>query len=237
LKPLEQKSHAGTPNNSLGISNMIKQLASKTIRKTLFLGAFLIATTPALAAETSSDQPVLDVKNEKHADREITLAELGSLAERWFKMEVLIDFHADTKIRINLNKAPLSYGQLLTQLNFNGFTAYKSNGYIQIIPNRDARNLDIPIVEKYKTYLEDEYVTEILKIEKACASRVLAAIRPLVPQYGFLTAYEDANTLLIVDTYGNIQRVKTVIKALEANIDEKEECGISKKSDPQSEKK
>jgi general secretion pathway protein D len=85
--------------------------------------------------------------------------------------------------------------------------------------------------------LEDEYVTDVLTTEKACAARVLAVIRPLVPQYGLLSVYEEGNALIIVDTYGNIQRVKAVIKAIEANLDEKEDCGKSKKTEALPEKK
>jgi len=218
---------------------MITSLAIKSIKATLFFSLYLILSTSVFAAEPTNDQPasVAEAKNEKSADREITLAELGNLAERWFKMEALVGYHADTKIRINLSKAPLSYGQFLSQLNINGYTAYKSNGYIQIIPNREARNVAIPFVEKNKSYLEDEYVTDVLTTEKACAPRVLAVIRPLIPAYGFLSVSEESNALIVVDTYGNIQRIKTVIKALEAKLDKKEECVSIKNNTVPPEKK
>jgi general secretion pathway protein D len=109
-------------------------------------------------------------------------------------------------------------------LKINEFTAYKSKDYIQIVPLRDARNLSIPIVEKGKIYYEDEVVTDYLKTEKACSGQVLAVVRPLVPQYSHLSAYEDAHTLIIIDTYGNIQRIRSVIKALEANLDAPVDC-------------
>jgi type II secretory pathway component GspD/PulD (secretin) len=218
---------------------MIKQRIKKTIRNTLFLSIFLTITTSVLAADAASDSPASmpEVKNEKQTDSSILLSDLAARAEHWFKMPVIVEALATYKIPIHLDKGSLTYSQLLTQLNLSGFTAYKSNGYIQIIPNREARNVDIPVVEKHKTYLEDEYVTDFLKVEKACANKVLAAIRPLVPQYGFLTVYEEANLLLIVDTYGNIQRVKAAIKAIDANLDEKEDCGRSKKSDSTPDKK
>ena len=218
---------------------MITSLATKSLKATLFFSLYLIVNASVFAAEPTNDQviPSTEIKSEKSVVGEITLAELGNLAERWFKMEVLVGYHADAKIGINLSKAPLSYGQFLTQLNISGFTAYKANGYIQIIPNREARNVAIPFVEKNKSYLEDEYVTDVLTTEKACAPRVLAVIRPLIPQYGHLSVSEESNALIIVDTYGNVQRIKAVIKALEATLDKKEDCVRIKKNDLAPEKK
>ena len=219
---------------------MIKQLLSNTTKNMFFLTVTtVLLTTSALAADTPNEQSqsATEPKKEKYTIAPVELLDLATQAERWFKMPVLIANHTGTIAFTNLSKAPLSYSQFLTQLNLSGLTAYKSNGYIQIIPNREARNLSIPFAEKHKSYLEDEYVTDVLTTEKACAARVLAVIRPLVPQFGHLSVYEESNTLIIVDTYGNIQRVKAVIKAIEANLNEKEDCGRIKKLDPQSEKK
>lgn len=81
-----------------------------------------------------------------------------------------------------------------------------------------------PIVEKGKNYYADEFVTDYIKLEKSCAQSVLATVRPLVPQYGHLTTYTDAKTLIIVDTYSNIQRVKNVINTIEQNLDSPKDC-------------
>ncbi|HOY23121.1 MAG TPA: hypothetical protein PK002_08190 [Cellvibrio sp.] len=219
---------------------MIKQFLRNTVKSIIFLTvATTLLTTSALAADTNNEQSqsATEPKKEKYTSGPMELLGVARQAEQWFKMPVLIAPNAGTIAFVNLSKAPLSYSQFLTQLNLSGLTAYKSNGYIQIIPNREARNLSIPFVEKNKSYLEDEYVTDVLTTEKACAPRVLAVIRPLVPQYGHLSVYEEGNALIIVDTYGNIQRVKAVIKAIEANLDEKEDCGRIKNILPPSEKK
>jgi type II secretory pathway component GspD/PulD (secretin) len=218
---------------------MIKQFINTTVKNTLFLTVVLLTTTSALAAEPTSEQtlPAAEAKKEKRSVDGIELRDLATQAESWFKMPILIAPNAGHMVYINLTKAPLSYSQFLTQLNISGLTAYKSNGYIQIIQNREARNLSIPYVEKNKTYLEDEYVTDVLTSKKSCANRVLAVIRPLIPQYGHLSVYEEGNALIIVDTYGNIQRVKTVIKALDESLDEKEECNKIKKTEALPEKK
>lgn len=211
---------------------MIKQFVRTTITSTLLLSAILISATPSFAAETNNTP---ESKREQQ-DNLISLADLASLAEPWFKTKVIVGTLGSAKIQMNLSKEPLSYGQFLTQLNASGFTAFKSNGYIQIIQNREARNVAIPVADKKQSYAEDEYVTDFLKTDKACASKVLAVLRPLVPQYGHLSVYDEAKTLVIVDTYSNIQRIKAAIKVIESNLDEPEDCG-RKKTDSTSDKK
>lgn len=210
---------------------MTKQLTRTTT--TLFLSAFLVSATPCLAAETTNTP---EPKREQQVDGLITIADLADRVEPWFKAKIIVGTLGGMKVQMNLGKEPLSYGQFLTQLNASGFTAFKSSGYIQIIPNREARNMAIPVVEKKQSYSDDEYVTDFLKTDKACASRVLAVLRPLVPQYGHLSVYDEAKTLVIVDTYSNIQRIKAAIKVIESNLDEPEDCG-RKKSDAIAEKK
>lgn len=210
--------------------NMIKDFTTMNIKNSIVFGIILTTTSitslaqpntaenekPAVAATSTSD---------KRTDDYIDLKDFAKIAEQELKIKVLVGQNDAQKIiQINLGKEPLNYGQFLTQLKINEFTAYKSKDYIQIITMREARNLSIPIVEKGKTYFEDEVVTDYLKTEKACSGQVLATIRPLVPQYSHLSAYEDARTLIIIDTYGNIQRIKAVIKTLEANLDAPVDC-------------
>lgn len=101
--------------------------------------------------------------------------------------------YADKEISVNLKKAPLNYSQLLTQLHINGFTAYRSDDYIQIINSIDARHYPIPTVEQNKTYLRDEYVTDFLKTEKVCTQKMLRTLSPLVPRFSLFTAYANAH--------------------------------------------
>lgn len=211
--------------------NMIKDFTTMNIKNTMLFGIILTATAitsfaqPAQPKAEATVQPIAISETGKQSESTTTLSDFAARAEKDLKIKVLIgQYDADKKIHANISNEPLNYGQLLTQLKINGFTAYKSKDYIQIIPIDEARNLTIPIVEKGKTYFEDEVVTDYLKTEKACVARVLAAVRPLVPRYAHLSAFESANTLIIIDTYGNIQRIKNVIKALEGNINAPEDC-------------
>lgn len=209
---------------------MIKEFSTMNIKSKVLLSIILMAT-----AITSLAQPNLEssaqarakvaVKNSAETESSTTIKAFAARAEKDLKTKILVGQHyADLKIQVNLGTEPLDYGQLLTQLKINDFTAYKSKDYIQIIPMRDARSVNIPVVEQGKTYFEDEVVTDYLRMEKVCSDQAVATLRPLIPQNSHLSSYADGRTLVISDTYGNIQRIKSVLKSLDDNLNAPVDC-------------
>lgn len=204
---------------------MMKEFTTMTLKKSLVFGMVFSAFAFAALAQPNSTPKSAEDAASLHTATSMKLSEFSQRAERDLKTQVLVGRdHANTNIPVNLTDKPLSYGQLLSQLKINGFTAYKSSGYIQIIPISEARAYAIPVVEKGKVYADDEYVTDSIHLQKACAGNVLATVRPLVPRDGHLTTLETANTLIITDFYQNIVRVKATIKSLEDNIKEPTPC-------------
>ncbi|WP_323814222.1 M56 family metallopeptidase [Cellvibrio sp. NN19] len=222
-------------SNSLGILEnhrelknrliMIKEYTTMNLKKSLVFGLVMSTFTLVALAQPKTNPNTQLGNTDKTAGNFMTLAEFAQHAEKDLKTQILIgQQYANFSIPVNLSTKSLDYGMLLSQLKINEFTAYKTSGYIQIIPASDARWLAIPTVEKGKTYFDDEYVTDSIKLEKACAGSVLASLRPLVPKYGHLTAMESANTLIISDFFSNIVRLKAMIKTLEDNTPTKVDC-------------
>jgi general secretion pathway protein D len=108
-----------------------------------------------------------------------------------------------------LNKKDL-YDLFLAVLDVHGFTAFESDGVVRIVVNREARNLPIP-TEQIIRSRDDGYITQIIQLNNISAAKVLAAIRPLVPQYSHVSAYEPSNALIISDTRANIARINDLI--------------------------
>jgi beta-lactamase regulating signal transducer with metallopeptidase domain len=200
---------------------MIKEFTTMNIKKTLLLGLMMSIFT--LAALAQPEPTPKDDQGKTSPEASITLQQFADKAERDLKVKILIGINSDSRIQANINQSAITYEQLLAQLQINGYTAFKTKDYIQILSVRDARTM-APIAEKGKTYYADEFVTDYIKLEKACAGSVLVAVRPLVPSYGFLSTYVDAKTLIIVDAYSNIQRVKQVVATIEENIATAKEC-------------
>jgi len=122
-------------------------------------------------------------------------------------------FIIDPKVRGPIkviNTKPLNakelYELFLASLDVHGFTAVESGNIVRIVMNRDARNLAIP-TENNVTNKDDLYITQVIPLKNTSAAKILAALRPLVPQYGHLTTYEPSNALIITDTRANVARM------------------------------
>jgi hypothetical protein len=200
---------------------------TKTIASIISIIVFLLAVSTVRSEEKAEHATIIKDACNNSSDT-FELRDFANDAERWFDTIVLVGQNiVHTEISVNRHSDSLNYGQFLAQLNINGFTAYKINEYIKIIGLRDIRSAPIPIVEQGKSYFDDEYVTDYIKTEKSCASTIIRATRPFVPQYGHLSDY-NSHTLVIVDTYKNIQRLRLSIKAIESNMDASEDCPSNK---------
>jgi beta-lactamase regulating signal transducer with metallopeptidase domain len=220
---------------------MIKEFTTMTLKKTFIFGLIFSAFAFTALAQPNTQTDTNEKNALAHTNSSMTLAEFARHAEKDLKTQILVgQQYADYSIPVNISDKALDYGRFLSQLKINEFTAYKSSNYIQIVPARDARWLAIPTVQKGTKYFDDEYVTDSIKLEKTCAGSVLISLRPLVPQFGYLTTMESANTLIISDFYSNIVRLKAMINMLENNTPEKVDCSernITTKQKPNPEKK
>jgi general secretion pathway protein D len=130
---------------------------------------------------------------------------------------IIIDPKVRGPIKV-INTRPLTakevYELFLASLDVNGFTAVESGNIVRIVANRDARNLPIP-TETDITTKDDLYITQVIPLKYTSASKILAAIRPLSPQYAHMTVYEPSNAIILTDTRANAARMSELIKKLD----------------------
>lgn len=117
-----------------------------------------------------------------------------------------------------INTRPLNsqelYALFLSVLDVHGFTAVESGNVVRIVPNRDARSLPVPNEARVKT-VDDTYITQVIQLKNISAAKVLPTLRPLVPQYGHISAYDSSNALIITDTRANIIRLNEIIAQID----------------------
>lgn len=130
---------------------------------------------------------------------------------------IIIDPKVRGPIKV-INSKPLNakelYALFLASLDVYGFTAVESGNIVRIVANRDARNLPIPTENSVSTR-DDLYITQVIPLKNTSAAKILAALRPLVPQYGHLTTYEPSNALIITDTRANVARMNELVVQLD----------------------
>lgn len=130
---------------------------------------------------------------------------------------IIIDPKVRGPIKV-INTKPLNakelYELFLASLDVYGFTAVESGNIVRIVMNRDARNLPIPTENSVRNK-DDLYITQVIPLKNTSAAKILAALRPLVPQYGHLTTYEPSNALIITDTRANVARMNELVVQLD----------------------
>jgi len=183
----------------------------KFLKSALFL-ALLSIGNPLMAAE-----PKVPEQTWTLSSKESDIVEVAKVIQEVIGKPMIVDPKVRGPIKLisskPLNKKEL-YELFLAVLDVHGFTAVESEGIVRIIANRDARQFAIPTEQSIKDK-DDGYITSIIQLNNISAAKVLAALRPLVPQYGHLTAYEPSNALIISDTRANIARINDLIEQMD----------------------
>jgi type II secretory pathway component GspD/PulD (secretin) len=112
------------------------------------------------------------------------------------------------------NPTSLSYDELLMVLQVHGFAAVATGDYVRVVPEANIRQLPIPVATGDK-HAQAEYVSRIVAVKNVPAHWLVPVFRPLLPQQAHMVAMTCTNDLLIVDTFGNIQRLEKLIRAID----------------------
>ena len=134
------------------------------------------------------------------------------------KMRFLID----PRVRACVDSAgvdlgKVTYRELQSILTVHGFATVESNGLTLIVPDATIRQLAVPIVsDRGGNYTDDDVVVRLIKVKNVEAASLVPILRPLLPQYAHMAAMQAADSLVIVDHYGNIKKIESIVRQLDA---------------------
>lgn len=123
-------------------------------------------------------------------------------------------------IHFGFEPEELDYSLLLTILKLNGFTAFKTDNYVEVVPNHRARIYASEMVDENIEYPNDQYLVETIPVENLCVSSLM----PLVYRYSFISAQHETNSIVIVDYFSNIKMIKGLVESLDASADKQKKC-------------
>jgi len=187
--------------------------------KAKFVKSVLVLAMLALGGQlmAAEPKPVVPEQTWTVNFKDVDITEVVKFVQEVTGKPIIVDPKVRGPIRVisnkGLNKKEL-YDLFLAVLDVHGFTAFESDGVVRVVANRDARNLPIPTEQSIHSK-DDGYITQIIQLNNISAAKVLAALRPLVPPYGHLTAYEPSNALIIADTRANIARINDLIMQMD----------------------
>ena len=131
---------------------------------------------------------------------------------------MVVDPNVKGKVRV-ISSKPVNQSELydlfLSILDVQGYTAVRSGQVIRIIPNKDARSSPVPLMEDEDTLDNDEYVTQVIRLDNISAAKLIPVLRPLVPQQAHMAAYAPSNAIIISDIRSNIGRILDIIERMD----------------------
>lgn len=112
-----------------------------------------------------------------------------------------------------------------TILDLNGFSIVKKNGINEVIQRKDIKTESIPTEVGVSAGESSEtFITRLLPLKNIKADDVVNILKPLISRDGDITVYPDLNTLIIVETRANINRLLEIVE----NLDLKKEIEFVK---------
>lgn len=180
------------------------------------------ATTSAPIYENVLDDTTIHQDEKKlwnlsNADIRAVIAEVSRITGKNF----IIDPRVQGKISI-VSSTPLSnsalYQVFLSMLQVSGYAAMPSNGAIKIIPSMDAKvNAQDALSTIQQPPEGSEIMTSVVPVHYVPADQLVPILRPLMPQWSFVSAYSPANMLILSGTADNIKQLTNIIKQVDSS--------------------
>jgi len=140
---------------------------------------------------------------------------IASVAKRTGKTFIIDPRVQGEAVLIGGDPAKIDYAELLSVLQVHGFAVVERGEVIRVIPDANVRQQPLAIVTGRESHPDAEFVSKTWTLKNVPASQMVPILRPLLPQAGHLVAFPCTNTLVIVDTFGNVQRIEKLVQALD----------------------
>ena len=190
-----------------------------------FLGVLLIALVLCLGVSAAIGQekeakPAYITMNFKDVDLHVFIKFISELTGKNFLTDPNVK---GTVTIISPQKVTVDevYRVFLSVLEVNGFTVIEAGQVSKIVPTAAAKTKAIEtFLEKKLRTPEDKIVTQMVPLTHADALNLARLLASLVEKTGLLVPYAETNTLIVIDTLSNINRLVRIITELDVPGDE-----------------
>ena len=193
----------------------------------VILGCLLVACWDGVRDAVLAQQPPAAGAGEKEGkERLITMdfqdVDISVLVK--FISEITgKNFIIDEKVRgkitiISPSKISVDEAYLVFQsvLQVKGFTTVPSGAIIKIVATKEARTSTLDtVLARQSPAPSDEYITRLMPLKYVDANNMVAVLQPLVSPDGLLAAYAATNTLIMIDTAAQTDRLAKILGQLD----------------------
>jgi general secretion pathway protein D len=170
--------------------------------------------------ESSSGKPAYVTMNFKDVDLQVFIKFISELTGKNF----LIDPNVKGTVtiispqKVTVNEV---YQVFLSVLEVNGFTILDAGNITKIVPLAAAKTKATETVLRKKIGpQEDRIITQLVPLRYADATYLGKLLASLVEKTGLLIPYQETNTIIVIDTQSNINRLVRIITELDVPGDE-----------------
>ncbi len=190
----------------------------------------VLACSSAVAADDSASHGQVvggELVNVPLMGGNVSLNELLENVAKKSGKTFIVDPRAPSQVSvIGKTAASVGYNELGPILAVAGFVMVEEGSLVKILRDASVRTQATPVVLGKDSAPDDKVVTSVIHMKSGVASRVVPMLRPLLPQWGHLSADACSNNLLIVDTAANVRRIAAIVQALDVGEPYKpERCG------------
>ncbi|MDX1816025.1 MAG: secretin N-terminal domain-containing protein, partial [Thermodesulfobacteriota bacterium] len=114
--------------------------------------------------------------------------------------------------RITLDEA---YNVFLSVLHVKGFATVEQGNTIKIVPMRDVKQEDIPTETKGDRGPDSRIITRLIPLQYIDVADIVPLLTPLVSKDGLLTSFPPSNTLIMIDSRANIDKIVRILQEID----------------------
>ncbi|WP_240954189.1 type II secretion system secretin GspD [Solimonas marina] len=152
--------------------------------------------------------------NLKDADINTLIATVSDVTGKNF----IVDNRVKGKVTV-ISASPMSsdslYATFLAVLEVNGFATVPAGDAIKIVPDANVKWEGGGYTNDSRHLPRDEVVTHVFQLQNVSAAQLVPILRPLMPQWAHLAAYQANNTLIIADRAANVARLGKLIAEMD----------------------
>jgi general secretion pathway protein D len=110
--------------------------------------------------------------------------------------------------RISLDEA---YNVFLSVLHVKGFGTVEQENTIKIVPLREIKQEDLPTATGRGEEPGSRFITRLIPLQHIDVAAIVTLLTPLISKDGLLTSFPPSNTLILIDSRSNIDKVLRIL--------------------------
>jgi len=181
------------------------------MRKKLFLIFIVFVISFSVIAKTTEKR----LWNLQNASIRAVISAVAKATKKNF----IIDPRVHGTISI-ISSRPISnkaaYKMFLSAIRILGYSAIYGHNAIEIVPNINARSEAARVETAKINGISGEMVVRVIHLKYANVSMLVPILRPLISDWGSISAYKRSNLLIIADSASNITKILKLLKSIDA---------------------